>query len=166
MDTEKKPRSFLASLLGRGALIQTGIFVVVAIVVFYGICIPIRINENGMDPTYRSRQLNFCWRPRFWFSDLHRFQVVVIRLPGDRRMLVRRIVGLPNEVVEIRKGGVYINNLLLDEPYLEHPCDWDARPTKVAKGSVYVIGDNRSISSDKAMFGQVSKDRVIGAPLW
>jgi|ETNmetMinimDraft_15_1059895.scaffolds.fasta_scaffold119543_1 signal peptidase I len=166
MDTEKKPKSFLATLFRRGALIQTGIFVVLAIVIFYGICIPIRINENGMDPAYHSGQLNFCWRPRFWFSDLHRFQIVVIKLPGRRQMLIRRIVGLPNEVVDIRKGGVYINNLLLDEPYLEHPCDWDARPTKVAKDGIFVIGDNRDVSSDKARFGQISKDCVIGAPLW
>ncbi|MDP6522976.1 MAG: signal peptidase I [Kiritimatiellia bacterium] len=166
MDTEKKPKSFLASLFHRGALIQTGIFVILAIVIFYGICIPIRINENGMDPAYRSGQLNFCWRPRFWFSDLHRFQVVIIKVPGRRQMLIRRIVGLPNEVVDIRKGGVYINNLLLDEPYLEHPCEWDARPTKVPRDGIFVIGDNRDVPSDKAMFGQVSKDCVIGAPLW
>jgi len=166
MDAKTKLKGFLSSFFCRAALIQTGIFVVIATVVFYGVCVPIRINENGMEPKYHSGRLNFCWRPRYWFSDVHRFQVVVIKLPGRRKLLVRRIVGLPGEVVTIRNGGVYIGKLLLDEPYVEHSCDWNMPSEKVAEGSFYVMGDNRSMSSNEAMFGQVPKKSVIGAPLW
>ncbi len=88
--------------------------------------------------------------------------------------LIKRVIGLPGEVVELRNCVVYINDEPLDEPWLpaefrEPSSDADTRcgtpsvePTTVGADEVYLIGDNRPMSFDSRMFGPVSIDLIVG----
>jgi signal peptidase I len=88
--------------------------------------------------------------------------------------LIKRVIGLPGETVELRSCDVYVNGALLDEPWLpadmkDASIDPAARcgaanidPTKVGADQVYLIGDNRPMSFDSRAFGPVDVSLIIG----
>ena len=90
---------------------------------------------------------------------------------GTRREdLVKRVVGLPGEHLEIRDGRVYIDGQPLDEPYLAPDLVTEARVAAfadivLAEDEYYVLGDNRPDSSDSRVFGPVAKRDIIGEVL-
>ena len=62
--------------------------------------------------------------------------------------LLKRIIGLPGETVEIKNGGVYINDELLDEPYLQSKPTYTFAKIGIPEGYYFVLGDNRNSSFD------------------
>jgi len=134
---------------------------------FFGyLCIPIRIQGGSMEPTYRTGEFNFCWRLRYLFSKPKRYDIVAIRLAGQKVMLLKRVVALEGEEVSFRQGKLLINGNELEEPYLRYPCNWELPARKVEKDSVYVVGDNRNMPMESHYFGQTLIRRIVGVPLW
>jgi signal peptidase I len=81
----------------------------------------------------------------------------------DETELIKRVIGLPGEVVEARGGRVVIDGRELREPYL--PPDvatGDFGPITVPDDSVYVLGDNRGHSADSRVIGPVPVDSIVG----
>lgn len=81
-----------------------------------------------------------------------------------RERLVKRIVGLPGDEVDIRGGSVYINGRQLVEPYAqggtwEHTMGY---PMTVPEGSYFVMGDNREVSRDSRQFGFIDREKIEG----
>ena len=101
------------------------------------------------------------------FSPPQRGDIVVFH-PPDREgsTLVKRIIGLEGETVELRDDGVYINGQRLDEPYLDTTTMCAPQPAcgpfEVPEGHVFVLGDNRGNSRDSPDFGTVPLDHVVG----
>ena len=81
-------------------------------------------------------------------------------------MLLKRVVAQESERVEFRDGKLFVNEREIEEPYVHYPCDWNLPPRQVEKGFVYVVGDNRSMPIENHHFGQTSKSRIMGVPLW
>jgi len=80
---------------------------------------------------------------------------------------IKRVIGMPGDVIEVRNGNVLVNDIELDEPYIasgitECTTDRFCGPTTVPEGTVYVMGDNRSNSTDSRVFGPVPVDDIIG----
>jgi signal peptidase I len=76
---------------------------------------------------------------------------------------IKRIVGLPGETVEGRDGVVYVDGRRLIEPYLPpNTVTSDFAPIKVPAGHLWVMGDNRTNSSDSRVFGPIPRDTVVG----
>lgn len=119
-----------------------------------------------MEPTYHDGGFNFCWRLRALFSEPRRFDVVAVRFAGNKVMLLKRVVALEDEQVEFRDGKLLIDGKEIEEPYIHYPCDWNLSPRRVEKSCVYVIGDNRGMPIENHHFGQTSKVRIMGTPLW
>jgi signal peptidase I len=98
------------------------------------------------------------------FHSPERGDVIVLKDPrdpsGDR--LVKRVIGLPGEKIEIAEGRVYINGRLLHEPYIASPWSGTAPPIRIPDGQYYVMGDNRGNSEDSRYFGLVERDLIIG----
>jgi signal peptidase I len=81
-------------------------------------------------------------------------------------MLLKRVVALEGDVVEFRAGRLFVNSRPAQEPYVHDPSAWDLPPRTVARGHVYVVGDNRRVPMHVHQFGQTAIDRIIGGPLW
>jgi signal peptidase I len=94
------------------------------------------------------------------------------RIPNDwtfRPYLIKRIIGMPGDTVEIKDGVVYINDIRLREFYTSSAVGLDnAKKTFVRPGTFYVMGDNRAIgaSLDSRAFGLVYTQDVAGRALW
>ncbi len=102
---------------------------------------------------------------RYVFHGPGRGDIVVLQDPRKPDTdLIKRIIGLPNETVEIVDGHVYINDMLLEEPYIKTPWH-DTKPkVLVPAGEYFVMGDNRdnSLDSRSAQVGFVPKELIIG----
>lgn len=98
----------------------------------------------------------------------HRQEIVVFRapLPGTPDF-IKRLIGLPGDTVEVRRGLVYVNGKKLDEPYLTgapNPTS-DYGPVKVPAHEYFMMGDNRDDSYDSRYWGFVPDDNIIGVPV-
>jgi signal peptidase I len=110
-------------------------------------------------------------RLSYRLHDPRRGDVVVLkRFDGNatERDLIKRVIGLPGETIEVRSCVVYIDDQELKEPYLDPAiqqrdgCGSDQAPIQVPEDSVFVLGDHRGKSSDSRAFGPVADDFLIG----
>ena len=118
------------------------------------------LEGTGMLPSFKDGQSVKVKRfDRFEEPDLKRGDVVVFLLPDDpSKSYVKRLIGLPGDIVEIVEGKVIVNRQELDEPYVDSRLNLARRPTQqvyVRPNYYFVIGDNRDNSSDSRIWGLV-----------
>lgn len=86
--------------------------------------------------------------------------------PPDHPDYIKRVIGEPGDVVSARNGDVYVNDVLISQPYL-HERTARFPETTVPEGELFVMGDNRSNSLDSRFdLGFVPVDRVVGKAVW
>jgi signal peptidase I len=89
---------------------------------------------------------------------------VIVFLPPTNAQtddLIKRVIGLPGETVEIRAGSVWIDGKALDETYAAGPTVPDNR-WELGDGQLFVMGDNRQLSLDSRSFGPIAERNVVG----
>lgn len=91
-----------------------------------------------------------------------RGDVIVIDMPEESVLLVKRTVALPGETIEVRCGQVFIDGQPLDEPWATRRGGPDYPETRVPEGHVFVLGDNREQSRDSRFFGPVPVEQIRG----
>lgn len=168
-------------LLDFGLVIVVAIAAALAVQAF--IVKPYRIPSPSMAGTLVSGDRILVNRLAYAFSDVSRGDVIVFRWPKDRSVVfVKRVIGLPGDVLSLRDGRVFVNGELLEEPYLFQQegkpeptvCaaelavssfgqPWGLEhPYKVPANSYFVMGDNRMQSDDSRDWGIVPRADVIG----
>ena len=100
------------------------------------------------------------------FHGPRRGDVVVVDVPDSPEPLIKRVVALPGETIEIRGGQVYIDGEPIEEPWVEYTATQDFPPTTVPPLHIFIIGDNRPNSRDSRSFGPVHVDQVEGRALF
>jgi signal peptidase I len=123
-----------------------------------------RVLGHSMDPTLENDQFLVVNKLGYRLHDPERGDVIVFRDPrSDGRKLIKRVIGLPGEVVEIKNGEVFINNRPLEEEYIVNPARYSQPPTPIPEDQYFVLGDNRNNSSDSHNWGTLPQEKVIGA---
>jgi signal peptidase I len=166
-------------------IVTLGIAVAVVLTVKVEVANPYRIPSASMEPTLR------CARPTagcdatfsdrvianrlaYRFHDPHRGDIVVFDAPAAAKRecseggtFVKRIVGLPGEVVSERGGRVYVDGKQLDESYVDSRRRDAMTRTwpRVPSGEYFVMGDNRVASCDSRTWGPVPRKNLIGPVL-
>ena len=134
---------------------------------FFGfICRPAWVHGASMEPTYRDGRLIFCWRQRYRWRAPRPGDGVMVRLAGERVMLLKRVVAVAGDTVEFRGGVLYVNDAARSEPYVRGPCTWELPPRQVEAGELYVVGDHRAMPLEEHKLGRVAASRVAGGPWW
>ena len=144
------------------AVALIGAFLIRALVVqtFY-------IPSESMLPTLQKQDRVLVNKLSYRMHAVHRGDIVVFEhSPGFDpaiKDLIKRVVGLPGETVQGMNGHVYVNGHELNEPYLrENTMTTDFAPKLIPANSYWVMGDNRTNSSDSRVFGPIAKSQIVG----
>jgi signal peptidase I len=103
------------------------------------------------------------------FEPIARGDVVVFWYPRDPSVsFIKRVVGLPGDVVEIRRGVLYVNGRRVEEDYVDrrYRDDKSYPPVEVRKAHFYVLGDHRKSSNDSRNWGDVPERYIYGKALF
>lgn len=122
----------------------------------------IRVDGFSMEPTLKSGEFVIVNKLAYKLGDPKPGDVIVFHYPRDpEQEYIKRIIGLPGDHVRISNGKVYVNNQLIEEPYIAAPpmyeTAWD-----IPENTLFVLGDNRNNSSDSHNWGPVPMENVIG----
>jgi signal peptidase I len=166
MTSKNRLRQFFFPSITHKFLLRVAGVALSAFLIFTYVLIPIRIQGSSMEPTYHTGSINFCFTLSTLFAKPQRYDVVAVRLAGQRIMLLKRVVALEGERIEFRHGKLLVDGDPIDESYVRYPCDWNLPSRQVEPGFVYVVGDNRSMPIGDHYFGQASIKRIVGVPLW
>jgi signal peptidase I len=128
------------------------------------------VDGRSMDNTLHNGDRVLVNKLSYRLHEPRRGDVVVLKqMTGStERDLIKRVIALPGEVIEVKDCVVTIDNKVLDEPYLDPTvvtpanCGPGYPATKVPENSVFVMGDNRPGSGDSRSFGPVPEDMLIG----
>ncbi len=135
-----------------------------AILIFF-VYQPVEVRGASMLPGVVSRERLLVNRFLYRFSRIHRGDIVVFRYPFDPHIrFIKRVIGLPGDLVEIRNGVVWINGRRLREPYLlpVYRGHSNLAPLRVPAGEYFVLGDHRNDSDDSRTWGCVPRDLILG----
>jgi signal peptidase I len=160
-------------------LVRIGVFMLSVIMVGFAfggwLTIGFIMTSPAMMPSIRDGGVVFLNRTSYRLRDLKRGEIVLVRIPGSETQVLRRVVGLPGETVEMQEGHVTINGNRIDEPYLA-PLGADepkvAAPAMdyfgaytLGEGHYYVLSDFRKVGNDSRDFGGVTIDCIL-ATAW
>lgn len=147
------------------------ILAVVAIRVF--IFDPIRVDGPSMDNTLETGEIVILNKYEYRRTDIKRYDIVVVKLDGKK--IIKRVIGLPNEKIEIKDNKVYADGKELDNSFTKKDINGkhfagkdfkmsDIGLVKIPGDSYLVMGDNREVSLDSrySEVGTIKKNQILG----
>jgi signal peptidase I len=128
------------------------------------------IPSASMYPTLQDNDRVLVNKLSYHVHDVHRGDIVVFERPPAETQpikdLIKRVVGLPGEKIDVHDGHVFVNDRQLNEPYLVSGVTSErlslALPVTLGKSQYWVMGDNRGNSSDSRAFGPISRSLIVG----
>lgn len=159
-DSSRRRGNRLLQLLGE--LFQTAIIAILLFIAINLVTARIRVEGISMEPSLHDEQFLVVNRLAYRWKEPQRGDIIIFRFPSDpKRRFIKRVIGLPGDVVAVRDGQLYINGVVLDEPYIteahQYHGEWRLSPYEV-----FVLGDNRNNSSDSQNWGPLHIDEIIG----
>lgn len=139
---------------------------VVALLLLHFVVRSFYIPSGSMLPTLGINDFILVNELLYEFTDPVRGDIVVFRPPplytGDKTDLIKRVVGVERDQIEIKGGRLHLNGKEIQENFILEPIDDDFGPVVVQEGHVFVMGDNRNNSRDSRRIGEVPLDHLVG----
>ena len=137
------------------------------------------IPSESMLPTFEVNDRILADRAAYLSSPPQRGDIVIFR-PSDRlahmlqgamlanakTVFVKRVIGLPGEIIEVKQGQVYINRTPLPEPYLSEAAAYTWGPVTVPANALILLGDNRNNAFDSHYWGALPQQNLLGRVIW
>lgn len=147
-------------------LVRLIVLVVMSVVIFKFVLIGIRIDGISMEPTYHDGRIHFVNRLAYVWSKPKRGDVILIKTTGMHNVYLKRIVGLPGEIISIERGIVIVNSQPLDEPYVVRREPWEEPARQLGNDEYLAVGDNRATDQVTHEHGVFSANKIAGKILW
>ncbi|MGV3489437.1 MAG: signal peptidase I [Tuberibacillus sp.] len=153
-----------------GLLKPIAIAIILAAFLRYLFFAHIIVEGHSMMPSFRDRDRVMICKVCYKVSKPDRFDIVVFHAT-QRTNYIKRVIGLPGETIEYKNDVLYVNGKKIKEPYLDQYKKETTGlltynfKTKVPKGTVFVLGDNRRNSRDSRYIGPIPMNDIIGKGL-
>ncbi len=163
---ERDWRSKLAALARQGArevltTILPALLLALLVNLYVGEAVAIEDGPSMQPNLYRGDRM-ITEKVSYRFHAPRRGDVVVVDRPGNEVNLVKRVVALEGETVEVRGGHTFVNGQPIDEPWVKEFGGPSYGPEVVPRDHVFILGDNRAVSHDSRAIGPVPVDSVRG----
>lgn len=139
---------------------------VLVVILINFIFFPCVVNGSSMHPNYEEGEYGYSFIITKMFG-IRRFDTAVIRIDSasKEKLLVKRVIGLPNDEVEYKDNKLYINGEYLEEPFLSDVTTPDFKVT-LSDNEYYCLGDNRNVSRDSRFYGPFSGSQIVSTHLF
>jgi signal peptidase I len=146
----------------------------IAAVVYLGLRLAVqsyRVEGPSMQPNFQTGQWVLVDKIEYRLGKPHRGDVIVFKSPHNRNAnLIKRVIGLPGETVDLRNGVVYIHKadgevVSLSEPYITYVDNRPFTGSVIPEGQIFVLGDHRDVADD-SRFGWLVPDKDIVGKAW
>ncbi|MGA3292972.1 MAG: signal peptidase I [Candidatus Acidiferrales bacterium] len=136
-----------------------------AIVIMIFLYQPVKVEGTSMNPLLSDQERIFINKFIYRFEPIERGDVIVFWYPLDRsKSFIKRVVGLPGEMIEIRSGHLYVDGEELPDQYV--PAGYldgsNYGPRRIPVDDYFVMGDHRDSSNDSRVFGPVPRPYIYG----
>lgn len=157
------PRNSLRSFLVE--LLQTIVLALVLYFLIDSVLARVRVENVSMQPTLQPGEFILVNKLAYRLGAVSRGDVVIFHFPlNPSEDYIKRVIGIPGDVVSVQNGQVTVNGTVLDEPYIMAPPRYNNSWT-VPAGQIFVLGDNRNSSSDSHDWGFVPLENLVGKAL-
>lgn len=144
-------------------MVETLLLALVLFVIINSLTARVRVDGPSMEPSYYHNNRVVVLKVAYMFGKIQRGDVIVFPAPPNPdEDYIKRVIGLPGDELMVNDGNVYVNGQALVEPYINAPPINSMRPVVVPEGMVFVMGDNRNVSSDSRSWGSLPIDDIIG----
>ncbi len=152
-------------------IVTLGAAVVIALGIRYFLFEPIRVDGASMNNTLANGEIMFVTKPEYLLGQPTLGDVVICRYPGRTEYFVKRLMGGPGDVIEVKNNVVYRNGEALDEPYLNPDNNDDGfsmAAFTLGDEGYFVMGDNRDNSHDSRNYygynapAALTRDQIVG----
>jgi len=165
MNILKKILSFVFDII-ETIVLALAIFVVIYLFLFQ----PHQVKGASMEPNFYDGEYILTDKFSYRFGEPKRGDVVIFKAPKNPELdYIKRIIALPGEKIQIKNEGIFINNQELDEKYLPEYMDLSGglfltkgKEVEIPENSFFVLGDNRSHSSDSREWGPIQTSDIVG----
>lgn len=156
----KKTSVIVAVLLGTGLALGSGF----AVRTF--VAEPRKVVSSSMEPTLEIGDYLMIDKLSYRLRHPRAGEIVVFDAPQElstkKMIMIKRVVAVEAQQVEVKGGAVLVAGLPIAEPYLSAPPSYEWGPRTVPAGSVFVLGDRRDGSADSHVWGFLTLDRLVG----
>ena len=147
-------------------IVETIVLSAILFVAINAISARIRVEGFSMEPTLHNGEFVIVNKLAYRLGNPNHGDVIIFHPPREPdQEYIKRIIGLPGDRIRIVNGQVYVNDELIEEPYIaaapRYQSEW-----RVPDGSLFVLGDNRNNSSDSHTWGPVPMENVVGKALF
>ena len=119
------------------------------------------VSGPSMETTLHNGERLILNKVVYHFTSPERGDIVVFHA-NNKDDYIKRVVGLPGEKLEYKNNQLFINDEPVEEPYLTNTITKDVPATIIPEGMLYVMGDNRTNSTDSRFLGPISMEKVVG----
>lgn len=152
-----------------GETLETIVMIALLVTLVNLACGRFVVDGSSMAPNFETGQFILVSRVHYLIEEPQRGDIIVFHYPnGPEDDYIKRVIGTPGDVIELRDQQVYVNGTMLSEPYINEPCTPRACPDRtwdLGANEFFVMGDNRNHSTDSRSFGPVERRFIVGEAL-
>lgn len=147
----KKVFGFIKDILSTLLIAFTLSFLIVKFILY-----PCIVDGRSMEPTLQDKDYGFSFIIKKNI-DIKRFDICVLNVNNDDKLIVKRVIGLPFDTIEYKDNKLYINGEYYEEKYLGEVTT-DDFSYSLKENEYFCLGDNRDISKDSRYYGPFAKE--------